>query len=104
MARWLAFLVVILKDTHRDVVIGEPPLSRQVLAADQSGPPKSPAATLAIIFVFHTPYSYCLSTFPSIKQFCPTGHNALTYARSFLIVGNDNFLLLLTQKNLDVIT
>ena len=81
-----------------------PPLSRQALAADQSGPPKSPAATLAIIFVFHTPYSYCLSTFPSIKQFCPTGHNALTYARSFLIVGNDNFLLLLTQKNLDVIT
>ena len=65
-ARWLAFLVM-WWDTHRDVVVGEPPYSRQALACDQSGPPKSPAiVTLTIIFVFHTPDSYCLSTFPSI--------------------------------------
>ena len=95
MARWLAFLVVILKDTHRDVVIGEPPLSRQNLAADQSGPPKSPRITLTIIFVFHTPDSYivCRPFLVSSKHVCPAGHIARTYACSFLIVGNDNFLL-----------
>ena len=78
-------------------------MSRQALAADQSGPPKSPAVRITY-FRFSHALLILLSTFPSIKQVCATGQITLTYARSFLIVGNDNFLVLLIQKNLEITT
>ena len=65
MARWLA--LVMCRNTHRDVVLEDPPLSRQALAADQSGPPKSPVVTITY-FRFSHALLILLSTFPSIKQ------------------------------------
>ena len=89
MARWLA--VVVCLNTHRDVVVGEPPCSRQALAADQSGPPKSPAATNTYFRFSHALF-LVLPTFPSINRFYPAAVVTLTYACRFLAVGNENFL------------